>query len=335
MLQGRDRGGGGAVVLHAPARTPHEGPEGVAVHPRPVARRHVHQPGFDVRLHRAQVGVDLEVPGAHQAQRPFLAGEAEGAAAQLDAVAGCDDEHGRQGGEVGWVAQGPPLAGAGVRGRVHPGRVGDQGVGPVVAGQLDGHVAPELVVDQRGGHPHLQVPARLQVRHPQVEAERSVLPADGLGPLRLRGVEAVPDLEAVGAARLDADIQDAHLGAGPGAQVERGEGVGAQVVAVEPEPLDGLAQIEGGVAVDGATVEVDRGRAGGLPRLHVEVQHGVDPFDVGGDDPPVVDYGRRGSEGPGHPVSLSDGGGPPAGPTRSRGGWRPRALGWLYWRAVV
>ena len=66
-----DRRGGRPVVLHAPTRTPHERPEGVAVDPRAVAGGHVAEPGLDVGLAAAQIGVDVGVAGADQPERPF------------------------------------------------------------------------------------------------------------------------------------------------------------------------------------------------------------------------------------------------------------------------
>ncbi len=131
-----------------------------------------------------------------------------------------------------WVTERPtPATGAGV----DPGRVGQEGVGPVVAGQLQVHIEGKPVVDERRRDPHLQVPTGLEVGHPEIEPQTAVGPADGFRPFRLRCFESVADVEAVPAAGFEADIEDAHLCVRATPEVERDESVGIELLSVEDQ----------------------------------------------------------------------------------------------------
>ena len=186
------------------------------------------------------------------------------------------------------------------------GGVGHEGVGPVLAADLDGELQPEAIVDEGRRDPHLEIPAGLEIGHPEVEADPAVGPADGFGTGGIRGVHPVPDGQLVAAVGVERDVEDPHLRARPGSEVHGPEVAGIEVLAVEAHPFDRLAEVQGRMTglISGREDDVrfsDRFSGGG-----VEAQRGPDVLHIGRDDPAAIDDDGRRSERLGHRASLAD-----------------------------
>ena len=259
-----DRGGGGPVVLHAPARTPHEGVEPLAVDPRAVAGGQIGQPGGDVRLPqpsrsastsrwRATVSVSGSVAAGDVDREPAgldLVGRGERPAWATATCSGpgsrCETECCRPTPAVAprrawplatatWGRSVPsprrPPTGRSGRGTGWPGST-SRGSGPRPGRTSTGRSAPR--------------------RRPSPPARPPWRPG-------WRGVVQLEDVRAGGQRR----VEHPHAGVEPGTEIATGKGARPQRIAVEADPVRLLAQVEDGPAgvID---LEGDPGRAPGL-----------------------------------------------------------------------
>ena len=246
--------------------------------PRAVAGRRVRQPGPDVCLAGAEVGVDLDVAGADQAERTLPSGQVTALRRSSTSSLGTRTSIGDRAVKWAGIAQLPP---PGARAGVDAGGVGHQGVGTVVAGQVDIEVEGELVVDEWRRHPHLQVAPRLEVGHPQVEAHARRGPADRLGSRRPWGFRAGTRPRSswlVPASRLTSRTRISD--AGPGAEVHRAKASGSRCSPSRRSQSMGWRRSRTGWPVDSpaanCTVASPVASSGG----HIEPQVGVDPLHV-------------------------------------------------------
>ncbi len=180
---------------------------------------------------------------------------------------------------------------------------------PRCTGDLDFEMDGELVVAKVGGQPHLEVPARLEVRHKEVpgNAVAGGRPGHWESARRLRGAQPVAQVEHVRAGPFADDVDDPHAGLVARSHVLVGEGFGRERLPVERGGVDLLAQVEHRAPGRAVNNQLDgRGNLCGLGG-QVEAHRGCYLLDVDRDRQATVQPDRGRGRGGCHKALVGEG----------------------------
>jgi hypothetical protein len=97
----------------------------------------------------------------------------------------------------------------------------------------------------------------------------------------------------VAAAGGQPSVDHPHLRSFASAEVTGGKSFAGQRLAIEPEGLDFLSQVEGGTAVLALDHELDIGLGECRPRAGIKAEAGVDALDIDPDDHLFPEPDRR------------------------------------------